>query len=151
MLSDEWEHGPQAYRGVAVTGFPNYFLIMGPNSGLGHNSILFMIEAQVRYILQCLSWLESERTDAVEVRAEIQRDFNRRLEDAQKHTVWKGESAKGGCTSWYVHAGGRNTAMWPGFASSYWLSMLRADSRDFLPRRPRRAAVPTQTPMRRAA
>lgn len=151
LLSDEWEHGPQAYRGVAVTGFPNYFLIMGPNSGLGHNSILFMIEAQVRYILQCLSWLESERTDAVEVRAEIQRDFNRRLEDAQKHTVWKGESAKGGCTSWYVHAGGRNTAMWPGFASSYWLSMLRADSRDFLPRRPRRAAVPTQTPMRRAA
>lgn len=151
MLSEEWKHGPQAYRGVAVTGFPNYFMIMGPNSGLGHNSILFMIESQVRYILQCLSWLESGRTDAVEVRAEVQDDFNDLLDGARQRTVWKTAAEEGGCASWYVHPSGRNTAIWPGFSSSYWLSMLRADRRDFLPPRPRPAAVPVETPLRRAA
>lgn len=150
-LADDWRHGPQAYRGVAVAGFPNYFLIMGPNSGLGHNSILFMIEAQVRYIIQCLSWLESGHTDAVEVRAEVQDDFNDLLEETRQRTVWKTAAEEGGCASWYVHSSGRNTAIWPGFSSSYWLSMLRADRQDFLPNRPRRAVVPIETPLRRAA
>ena len=150
-LSDEWSDGPQAFRGVAVTGFPNYFLIMGPNSGVGHNSILFMIECQVRYILQCLSWLESGRHDAVEVRSEIQDDFNRHLEESQQKTVWKDEGQAGGCTSWYRHSSGRNTAIWPGFSSSYWLSTLRAEQRDFVPVRPRETAVPTRKPLRRAA
>ena len=79
-LSEEWKDRPQACRGVAVNGFPNYFLIMGPSSGLGHSSILFMIESQVNYVLQCLAWLESGRMDAVEVRPEVQDDFNERLE-----------------------------------------------------------------------
>jgi len=134
-----------------VTGFPNYFLIMGPNSGLGHNSILFMIECQVRYIRDCLSWLDSGRTDAVEVRPEVQDSFNHRLERAQEQTVWKEKTKAGGCSSWYVHSSGRNTAMWPGFTSSYWLSTLRANQRDFLPVRPRKTAVPVETPLRRAA
>jgi cation diffusion facilitator CzcD-associated flavoprotein CzcO len=151
VLSEEWDNGPQAYRGVAVKGFPNYFLIMGPNSGLGHSSILLMIESQVNYVLQCLAWLESGRTDAVEVRPEVQDEFNERLERARQHTVWKDSNQAGGCSSWYVHSSGRNTAMWPGFASSYWMSMLRADSRDFLPQRPRPAVVPIETPIRRAA
>ena len=151
LLSDEWRDGPQAFRGVAVTGFPNYFLIMGPNSGLGHNSILFMIESQVRYIRQCLSWLDSGRTDAVEVRPAVQDDFNHSLEAAQRRTVWKDDSQAGGCSSWYRHSSGRNTAIWPGFTSSYWLSTLRASRRDFLPARPRETAVPFETPLRRAA
>ena len=151
LLSDEWRDGPQAFRGVAVTGFPNYFLIMGPNSGLGHNSILFMIESQVRYIRQCLSWLDSGRTDAVEVRPDVQDDFNHSLEVAQRRTVWKDDSQAGGCSSWYRHSSGRNTAIWPGFTSSYWLSTLRASRRDFLPARPRETAVPFETPLRRAA
>lgn len=151
LLSDEWRNGPQAFRGVAVTGFPNFFLIMGPNSGLGHSSIVFMIECQVRYIRECLSWLDSGRTDAVEVRPEIQDDFNRRLEQSHQRTVWKDTSQAGGCTSWYTHSSGRNTAIWPGFTSTYWLSMLRAHQRDFLPARPRETAVPIEIPRRRAA
>lgn len=151
LLSDEWQDGPQAFRGVAVTGFPNYFLIMGPNSGLGHNSILFMIECQVRYIRDCLSWLDSGKTDAVEVRPDVQNDFTRRLDEAHRRTVWKNERQKDGCSSWYVHSSGRNTAIWPGFASSFWLSSLRASQRDFLPVRPREAVAPLQTPLRRAA
>jgi cation diffusion facilitator CzcD-associated flavoprotein CzcO len=150
LLADEWRDGPQAFRGVAVTGFPNYFLIMGPNSGLGHSSILFMIECQVRYIRECLSWIDSGGNDAVEVRPEAQEDFNRRLDEARRRTVWKDDTQPGGCTSWYMHPSGRNTAIWPGFTSSYWLSTLRANRRDFLPARPREA-VPVRTPLRRAA
>jgi cation diffusion facilitator CzcD-associated flavoprotein CzcO len=150
LLADEWRDGPQAFRGVAVTGFPNYFLIMGPNSGLGHSSILFMIECQVRYIGECLSWIDSGGNDAVEVRPEAQEDFNRRLDEARRRTVWKDDTQPGGCTSWYMHPSGRNTAIWPGFTSSYWLSTLRANRRDFLPARPREA-VPVRTPLRRAA
>ena len=115
LLSEEWQDGPQAFRGVAVTGFPNYFLIMGPNSGLGHNSILFMIECQVRYIRDCLSWLDSGKTDAVQVRPDVQNDFTRRLDDAHRRTVWKNKHKQDGCSSWYVHSSGRNTAIWPGF------------------------------------
>lgn len=151
LLSDEWQDGPQAFRGVAVTGFPNYFLIMGPNSGLGHSSILFMIECQVRYIRDCLSWLDSGKTDAVEVRADVQDDFNRQLDEAHQRTVWKDKSRTGGCSSWYVHPSGRNTAIWPGFTSSYWLSTLRASRRDFVPVRPRETAIPLKKPLRRAA
>ncbi|MFM7207303.1 MAG: flavin-containing monooxygenase [Planctomycetaceae bacterium] len=150
-LSDEWRHGPQAYRGVAVSGFPNYFMILGPNSGLGHNSIVFMIECQVRYIRDCLSWLESGKADAVDVRPDVQDAFNSRLEAALHQTVWKSSRKKRGCSSWYVHSSGRNTAIWPGFASSYWLASLRAHQRDFLPAMPREPAVPVQVPIRRAA
>jgi cation diffusion facilitator CzcD-associated flavoprotein CzcO len=151
VLADEWRNGPEAFRGVAVSGFPNYFLIMGPNTGVGHNSILFMIECQVRYIRQCLAWLESGRTDTVEVRPEVQDAFNRRLEESQRHTVWKDKRQVGGCTSWYVHRSGRNTAIWPSFTSSYWLSTLKAHQSDFLPARPREVVVPAKVPMRRAA
>jgi len=150
-LDDEWQDGPQAYRGVAVNGFPNYFMIMGPNSGLGHNSVLFMIESQVRYIRQCLDWLASGRTDTVEVSPEAQGDFNKRLEEARQGTVWKDEQQAKGCSSWYFHSSGRNTAIWPGFSTSYWMSMLRAENRDFLPPRPRETVVPATTPLRRAA
>lgn len=150
-LADEWQDGPQAYRGVVVAGFPNYFLVMGPNSGLGHNSILFMIETQVRYIRQCLEWLRSGRTDAVEISPEAQDDYNQRLDKARQGTVWKDEQHAGGCSSWYVHASGRNTAIWPGFSTSYWMGMLRADGREFLPPRPRETVVPVTTPLRRAA
>ena len=150
-LADEWVDGPQAFRGVAVKGFPNYFLVMGPNTGLGHSSILFMIECQVRYIMQCLAWLESGETGAVEVRPEAQDEYNRRLDQTRQSAVWKSKRRGGGCSSWYTHASGRNTAIWPGFASSYWTSMLRANRRDFLPIREREAATPVKSPMRRAA
>jgi hypothetical protein len=105
----------------------------------------------VRYIRDCLSWLDSGKTDAVQVRPDVQNDFTRRLDDAHRRTVWKNKHKQDGCSSWYVHSSGRNTAIWPGFASSYWLSTLRASQRDFLPVRPREPAVPLQTRLRRAA
>jgi cation diffusion facilitator CzcD-associated flavoprotein CzcO len=136
-LADDWAAGPEAYRGVAVSGYPNLFFLMGPNSGLGHNSIIFMIEAQVRYILRCLRWLEQGRLDAVEVRPEIQRDWNERLAGRFRRTVW--QDKPGGspwqlpCRSWYVNPEGRNTALWPGLSAAYWLAMRRPRISKYLP------------------
>jgi cation diffusion facilitator CzcD-associated flavoprotein CzcO len=128
--------GQEAYRGVAVTGYPNLFLLVGPNSGLGHNSIVFMIEAQVRYVMQCLRWLDQGRLAAVEVRAEVQRAWNERLRQRFKRTVWQSQPGSPWqlpCMSWYANEKGRNTALWPSFSTAYWLAMRRAAIRDYEP------------------
>jgi cation diffusion facilitator CzcD-associated flavoprotein CzcO len=134
-LTADWADGPEAYLGVTVSGYPNLFLIMGPNSGLGHNSIVFMIEAQVRYILGCLAWLARGRLPAIEVRSEVQRAWNDDLQRRFRRTVW--QSKPGGspwqlpCRSWYVNAAGRNTTLWPGLSASYWLAMRRPRLADY--------------------
>jgi len=136
VLSEEWKSGPQAFRGVAIAGYPNYFMLMGPNSGLGHNSVLFMIESQVRYIEQCLRWLERGRLAAVEVTAEAQRAYATAIERRFVGTVWETPPEQKWplpCASWYRHASGRITALWPGFAVGYWWIMRRADIRHFRP------------------
>ena len=137
-LAADWADGPAGYLGVAVSGYPNLFTIMGPNSGLGHNSIIFMIEAQVRYIAQCLDWLEGGRLSAVEVRVEVQQAWNDDLQRRFKRTVW--QDKPGGspwqlpCTSWYVNARGRNTTLWPGLSAGYWLLTRRPRLGDYMPR-----------------
>lgn len=135
LLAEDWKDGPQAFRGVAVAGYPNYFLLMGPNSGLGHNSILFMIEAQTRYIAACLRWLDDDGCDAVEVREDAQRRFNDTLDRRFDRTVWRRVDFEWQqpCTTWYQHPSGRNTAIWPSFSAAYWLLMRRADWRHFQP------------------
>lgn len=136
-LAADWADGPEGYLGVAVSGYPNLFTIMGPNSGLGHNSIVFMIEAQVRYIGQCLEWLERGRLPTVEVRPEVQRAWNEDLQRRFRRTVW--QDKPGGspwqlpCTSWYVNARGRNTTLWPGLSAAYWLATRRPRLADYLP------------------
>ena len=136
-LAADWADGPEGYLGVAVSGYPNLFTIMGPNSGLGHNSIVFMIEAQVRYILQCLAWLDRGRLPVVEVRPEVQQAWNEDLQRRFTRTVW--QDKPGGspwqlpCTSWYVNARGRNTTLWPGLSAGYWLVTRRPRLADYLP------------------
>jgi cation diffusion facilitator CzcD-associated flavoprotein CzcO len=136
-LAADWTDGPEGYLGVAVSGYPNLFTIMGPNSGLGHNSIIFMIEAQVRYIGQCLDWLDCGRLPTVEVRAEVQRAWNDALQRRFGRTVW--QDKPGGspwqlpCMSWYVNARGRNTTLWPGLSAEYWLVTRRPRLADYLP------------------
>lgn len=136
VLSEEWKSGPRAFRGVAVAGYPNYFMLMGPNSGLGHNSVLFVIESQVRYIGQCLQWLERGRLATVEVTEEAQKAYNDDIERRFLRTVWETPPEQKWplpCTSWYRHASGRITALWPGFAVGYWRIMRRPDLRHFRP------------------
>jgi cation diffusion facilitator CzcD-associated flavoprotein CzcO len=113
-LGDVWRDGMRAYLGTSVAGFPNFFTIIGPNTGLGHNSMVLMMEAQYRYIIDALRYMKRERIRAIDVRARVQDAFNTRLQARMKHTVWAS-----GCASWYIDARGKNTTLWPGFTFVY--------------------------------
>lgn len=142
-LADDWRDGPEGYLGITVAGYPNYFMLMGPNSGLGHNSVVFMIEAQVRHVMRCLGWLQAGQMAAVEVRPEVQRRFNEDLRRRFETTVWRdrpGSAWQLPCRSWYVDANGRNTTLWPGMSWGYWLATRWPKRGDYLPAPPQPAA-----------
>ena len=122
-LAGSWQGSPNAYLGMTVHGFPNLFLLLGPNTGLGHTSVVFMIEAQVRYLLSALSYLDRTGVDAVEPRAEAQAAFVSTVDGRMAHTVW----LRGGCHSWYLDATGRNSTIWPGFTFRYRQRLHRFD------------------------
>jgi cation diffusion facilitator CzcD-associated flavoprotein CzcO len=124
-LIDDWKDGASAYYGVAVNGYPNMFLMLGPNTGLGHNSVVFMIEAQVRYAVDGMQWLWAG-AGSVEVKACVQDAFNKDLHERMKRTVWMS-----GCKSWYLNANGTNSTLWPGFTVTYWWKTRAADRRDY--------------------
>jgi hypothetical protein len=111
-LLDAWRDGAQAYLGTTVAGFPNLFLIVGPNTGLGHSSMVFMIESQVNYVLDALRHMRQARLQAVDVRPPVQAAFNRNVQQKLGHAIW----SAGGCASWYIDPrNGKNTTLWPGF------------------------------------
>lgn len=126
-LDTLWRGGAEAYLGVAVAGFPNWFLLLGPNSGLGHNSMIFMIEAQARYVAAHVARARREGLRTVEVRSAAQRQFNEGLRARLPRTVWSS-----GCTSWYLDERGRNVTLWPGFTVEYWLRTRRIRLADFV-------------------
>lgn len=114
-LDDAWSSGPEAYLGTTVSGFPNLFLLCGPNTGLGHNSQIFMIEAQVNYMMRCLRF--AGRNGILEVREQAQHDYNADLQRDLGSTVWQA----GGCRSWYQDPRtGRNTLLWPKSTIAFW-------------------------------
>ncbi|HXR66541.1 MAG TPA: NAD(P)/FAD-dependent oxidoreductase [Ktedonobacteraceae bacterium] len=113
-LADRWQDTPDAYLGTAIAGFPNLFLLIGPNTGLGHSSMVFMIESHVTYILDCLRTMERNNWRTVEVKPEIQETFNAEMQQRMRGTVWSS-----GCKSWYLASGGRNTTLWPGFTFEF--------------------------------
>ena len=110
-LMDAWGDGAHAYKGTTVPGYPNLFLIVGPNTGLGHNSMILMIEAQVSYILDALRQMQRQRIATLEVKPAVEQAYNRQLQDKLKRTIWN----TGGCQSWYLDPRtGKNTTLWPG-------------------------------------
>ncbi|MDH4560955.1 NAD(P)/FAD-dependent oxidoreductase [Pseudomonas sp. BN411] len=111
-LNQAWQAGAEAYLGVSVSGFPNLFILYGPNTNLGHNSIIYMLESQFRYVLDGIRALQGLRY--LDLKPEVQQRFNQRLQQDVRHTVWEQ-----GCNSWYKTADGRNTNNWPGFTFSY--------------------------------
>jgi cation diffusion facilitator CzcD-associated flavoprotein CzcO len=115
-LQSDWQAGAEAYYGITVTGYPNLFQLVGPNTALGHNSIIFMIECQVRYVMECLRELKSREADWLEVTPDAQRQFNERVQKALTGTVWSS-----GCASWYQNSDGRNFTIWPWSTWRYWL------------------------------
>jgi cation diffusion facilitator CzcD-associated flavoprotein CzcO len=123
-MAQVWQGSPQAYLGSAVSGFPNLFFLVGPNTGLGHNSIVFMIESQLNYLAECLQHMKARGADLFEVRENVQERFNARLQKQLEGTVWN----SGGCASWYLDENGKNTTIWPGFTWPY-----RQQTRHFNP------------------
>jgi acetyl esterase/lipase len=117
VLNDAWKEGADAYLGITVPGFPNFFMLYGPNTNLGHNSIVFMLESQVAHVMRCLRALRAAGAAAIEVDAERHRRFNAGVRQRLARTVWNG------CKSWYVDQAGRNSINWPGFTVTYrWLA-----------------------------
>ncbi|CAN5633861.1 NAD(P)/FAD-dependent oxidoreductase [soil metagenome] len=111
-LADQWqETSATAYLGTAVHNFPNLFFIVGPNTGLGHTSMVFMIESQVAYILEALAALDGTGAAALEVLPEAEATYNEGIQEQLAATVWN----TGGCSSWYLDDQGRNTLLWPTF------------------------------------
>ena len=116
-LNDAWANGAQAWLGISVPGFPNFFMVYGPNTNLGHNSIVFMLESQAAHVMRCLRRLRDERGSTIEVATPPFERYNARLQRRSRQTVFAG------CTSWYVDAHGRHTVNWPGFTTTYrWLT-----------------------------
>jgi cation diffusion facilitator CzcD-associated flavoprotein CzcO len=123
-LVDAWPQGPEAYKGAAIAGFPNLFFIMGPNTGLGHNSMVYMIESQIAYVADALKVMDQRRLRSVEVRPVVQQAFNASLHSRLQKAIW----TVGGCKSWYVHpVSGRNVTLWPGFTWQFRLETRRFD------------------------
>jgi cation diffusion facilitator CzcD-associated flavoprotein CzcO len=137
-LAEAWQDGAEAYLGTTVAGFPNLFLCIGPNTGLGHNSMVFMIESQIAYVFDCLRTLEQRGMQSFEVRPEVQAAYNALLQRRMGKTVWMT-----GCSSWYLAANGRNTTLWPGFTWEYRLRTRRFDTASYrlTPRKEARGAV----------
>ncbi len=108
-LSETWNDGMEAYLGSTVSGYPNLFMLIGPNTTLGHNSMIFMIESQLNYVVDAVGFLARPGVGTVEVRRGVLERFNRVLQDEMAPTVW----VTGGCTSWYLDHRGVNTTLWP--------------------------------------
>ncbi|WP_415117322.1 flavin-containing monooxygenase [Paraburkholderia sp.] len=126
-LSALWlRDGPEAYLGVSIANFPNFFMIAGPNTGLGHNSMIYMIESQLQYIVDCLRVLRENNARTMTLRADVQRDFNARLQKEMGHSVWTS-----GCHSWYQTNSGKITALWPGFTFSFRKRTRRVRPQDY--------------------
>ncbi len=126
-LQSAWAERRAAYLGSAVADFPNFFLLAGPNSGLGHNSIVFMIEAQVHWIMQALKAMQQSGARTISVsHASYQRALAE-MAKRSRNTVWQS-----GCRSWYLDEHGHNTAIWPGLSVEFWLRTRRFNNRDFI-------------------
>jgi cation diffusion facilitator CzcD-associated flavoprotein CzcO len=141
-LADAWQGSPRAHLGLAVAGFPNLFFLLGPNTGLGHNSVLLMIEAQVDYLMRALSWRRSCGLRAIEPRPDVQARFVAEIDRATVGSVW----TAGGCLSWYLDATGRNSALWPGSVRAYQRRLARFDPGEYRVHRPQPAPVPEPVP-----
>jgi cation diffusion facilitator CzcD-associated flavoprotein CzcO len=114
-LGDRWrERGLEAYLGTAVAGFPNLFILVGPNTGLGHSSMVYMIESQVHYVHEAITAMRRREAAFVDLRPEVQARYNDRVQEQLDGAVWSS-----GCSSWYLDAAGKNRTLWPGFTFKF--------------------------------
>lgn len=122
-LADTWKDGIEAYLGTTISGFPNLFLLIGPNLGLGHSSMVFMMESQFAYVLDAIRTMRARKLAFVDVRRDVEARYNERLQERLSGSVWN----SGGCASWYLTSSGKNTTAWPGFTFEYRWKTRRFD------------------------
>jgi cation diffusion facilitator CzcD-associated flavoprotein CzcO len=132
-LAEHWQGSPTAYDTVTVSGFPNFFLVLGPNSGLGHTSVVIMAEAAIDHLVAAVRHLRTTGAAALEPRPAAQAAFVREVDRRMRGSVW----TAGGCRSWYLDRTGRNSTLWPGFTLPFRrrLRTLRPDDYLLTPRR----------------
>lgn len=119
--------GPQAYVGTAIAGFPNLFFLIGPNTGLGNNSMINIIEGQLVYVLEALRTMDRMGAESIEVHPSVQDRYNAQIQRQMEGTVW----TEGGCRSWYLSEDGTNRALWPSFSDAFKRRLARFDLADF--------------------
>jgi cation diffusion facilitator CzcD-associated flavoprotein CzcO len=142
-LAETWNGSPKTHLGTTVAGFPNLFLLLGPYTALGHTSVVFMIECQIAYLMDCIATMERRRIRSIEPTAAAQGAFLAEMWRRAKGTVW----SSGGCASWYLDADGRPSAIWPGPTWRFRRRLRRFHSNEYvlrpqtLPASPRPAAT----------
>ncbi|MEX1666232.1 flavin-containing monooxygenase [Zhongshania arctica] len=117
LLDKDWAVGSEAYKGMAVSGYPNMLYVMGPNTGPGNTSVIFYIESQINYILKYLKTLRNNRNKYLDLKPMVQREFNADIQQRFIGTTWTS-----GCNSWYLTKDGKNTTLWPSFSWQYRLT-----------------------------
>lgn len=125
-LQDLWSGHPKTLYGITTPGFPNFFMLYGPNSNLGHNSIIYMIESQVRYMMRCLDEMKRRGSREIDVKQDAVEAFDQRLQERLRNSIWAQ-----GCSSWYKTADGTITNNWQGSALSYRFATRRPDFNQF--------------------
>lgn len=113
-LGDDWSPVPRTHLGISTPGYPNLFFLMGPNTGLGHNSMVYMIESQVAHVMAALQLMDRANAKAVALRPQAADAFSAELDEKLTRTVWSS-----GCQSWYVTPEGRNATIWPDLTFRY--------------------------------
>lgn len=126
-LQDSWHQGAEAYLGMTVSGFPNLFVLYGPNTNLGHNSIVMMLESQAKYIATLVARMKKRQTRSVEVRPEVQEQYNQKIQKQAKRTVWVSN-----CENWYTTAEGKVVNNWPFSTLRYFLATRSVKDSNFL-------------------
>jgi len=125
-LNQAWANGSEAYKGITVSGFPNLFMLYGPNTNLAHNSIVYMLESQVRYVISCIRTLAEQPGTAMDVKPDRLREFSTTVQQKLQSSVWES-----GCHSWYLDSHGRNTVNWPGFTFTYRQATQKMEPDDY--------------------
>jgi cation diffusion facilitator CzcD-associated flavoprotein CzcO len=137
LLDDLWHGSPRAHLGSTVAGFPNLFFLLGPNTGLGHSSMVYMIESQIAHVIAALEHMREHRATTIEVRPEVQERYNAALERKLEGTVWNS-----GCASWYLDHTGRNSTAWPDWTWQFRRRLAALDPAEYRLDAPVREPVP---------
>ena len=125
-LQHSWKDGAESYYGISTENFPNLFQLLGPNTVLGHNSVIFMIEAQINHILQLINLVDQKNVKAVVVKSKVQKAFNEKIQNQFDGTIWQS-----GCVSWYQQDNGKNFSLWPTYTWKYWLETKNVNEQDY--------------------